>query len=79
MPPTRLEGGEDAPVARPRLEVELRRLPEGGASFILALKEEKSIGEAAAIACGQHPTFDLQANLAGLMAAGVIIGVRPPA
>jgi hypothetical protein len=77
VPPTRLEGGEDAFVARPCLEVELRRLPEGGASFLLALKEEKSIGEAAAIACGQHSSFDLQANLAGLIASGAIIGVTP--
>lgn len=77
VPPTRLEGGEDALVARPRLEVELRRLPKGGASFLLALKEEKSIGEAAAIACGQHPSFDLQANLAGLIAGGAIVGVTP--
>ena len=44
-------------------------------SFLLALKEEKSIGEAAAIAFGQHPAFDLEANLAGLIARGAIIGV----
>ena len=77
VPPSRLEGGEDALVARPRLEVELRRLPAGGAPFILALKEGKSIGEAAAIAFGKAPGFDLQANLAGLIAAGAIIGVHP--
>lgn len=62
-------------MARFRLEVELRRLPAGGAPFILALKEGKSIGEAAAIAFGKAPGFDLQANLAGLIAAGAIIGV----
>ena len=77
VPPTRLEGGEDALVLRPRLEVELRLLPEGGASFLLALKEEKSIGEAAAIAFGQASGFDLEANLAGLIAGGAIIGVTP--
>jgi hypothetical protein len=77
VPPARLEGGEDAIVARPRLEVELRRLPEGGASFLLALKEEKSIGEAAAITIEQASGFDLQVNLAGLIAGGAIIGVRP--
>ena len=64
-------------VARPLLDVELRLLPEGGASFILALKEERSIGEAAAIAFGQASGFDLQANLAGLIAGSAIIGVRP--
>jgi len=77
VPPTRLEGGEDALVVRPRLEVELRLLPEGGASFLLALKKEKSIGEAAAIAFGQASGFDLEANLAGLIAGGAIIGVTP--
>ncbi|MBC8013428.1 MAG: putative DNA-binding domain-containing protein [Methyloceanibacter sp.] len=77
VPPTRLEGGQDALVARPRLEVEMRRLPAGGAPFILALKEGKSLGEAATIAFGQASGFDLQANLAGLIAGGAIIGVRP--
>jgi hypothetical protein len=50
---------------------------KGGASFILALKEEKSIAEAGAIAFGQASGFDLQANLAELIAAGAIIGIRP--
>jgi hypothetical protein len=76
VPATQLEGGEDGLVARPRLEVELRRLPQGGASFILALKAEKSLGEATAIALGEAPGFDLEANLAGLIASGAIVGVR---
>lgn len=77
VPPARLEGGEDALVARPRLDVELRRLPASGAPFILALKEGQTIGEAAAAALARVPGFDLQANLAGLIASGAIIGVRP--
>jgi hypothetical protein len=76
VPTTRLEGGEDGLVARPRLNVELRLLPPGGASFILALKAEKSLGDAAATALGEAPGFDLEANLAGLIASGAIVGVR---
>lgn len=75
VPPTRLEGSEDALVVRSKLEVELQRLPQGGASFILALKAEKSLGEAAAIALDEAPGFDLEANLAGLLASGAVVGV----
>jgi len=75
VPPTRLAGREDALVARPRLEVEIRRLPEGGASFILALNEGRPIGEAATTALGEAPGFDLAANLAGLIGSGAIVAV----
>ena len=44
VPAARLEGREDALVARPKLEVEIRRLPHGGAPFILALREGKTLG-----------------------------------
>ena len=76
VPATRLELGEDALIVRPRLEVELRRLLQGGASFILALKAEKSLGEAATTALAEVPGFDLEANLAGLIASGAIVGVK---
>ena len=76
VPPTKVSGAEDALVARPRLEVEIRRLPKGGAAFILALKEGSPIGEAAAIALREAPEFDLEANLAGLITSGAIIGLR---
>jgi Putative DNA-binding domain len=75
VPPTKVSGAEDALVARPRLEVEIRRLPKGGAAFILALKEGSPIGEAAAIALREAPDFDLEANLAGLITSGAIIGL----
>ena len=60
---------------RPKLEVEIRRLPPGGASFVLALKEQKRLAEAASLALDRDPGFDLEANLAGLVASGAIIGV----
>lgn len=76
VPPTRLEaGGEDALVVRPHFDVEVRRLPEGGAPFILALKGRRTIGEACATALGEAPGFDLEANLAGLIGSGAIIGI----
>jgi hypothetical protein len=77
--PTRLEGSEDALVVRPRLEVELRRLPEGGASFVLALKDGNSLAEAAGIAFEKAPRFDLTANLTLLIASGAIVGLRAEA
>jgi hypothetical protein len=67
--------GEDALVIRPRLEVEVRRLPEGGGCFILALERGATIGEAAESAIGEAPAFDLAANLGGLMGCGAFIGV----
>lgn len=76
VPPTRLAGAEDALVARPRLEVEIRRLPQGGAAFILALKDGRLIGEAVTAALREAPEFELEVNLAGLMASGAIVGLR---
>jgi len=74
--PARLPAdGEDALVVRPKLDVEVRHLPEGGAAFVLALKEEASLQEAAARAMDEAPAFDLAANLAGLMGCGAVIGV----
>ncbi len=74
--PMQGKGAEDALVARPRLQVEIRRLTAGGARFILALKEGRSIGEAANAALTETPGFDLEANLAGLMVSGVITALR---
>ena len=51
--------GEDALVARPYLDVEVRALPPGGAAFLLALAKGLPLGEAAAIALAEDPEFDL--------------------
>ncbi|MBQ0817423.1 MAG: putative DNA-binding domain-containing protein [Methyloceanibacter sp.] len=69
-------GGEDALVARPKLDVEVRRLPEGGAVFVLALQGGASLHEAASSAMQDAPAFDLKANLAGLITSGAIVSVR---
>ncbi|MGK2921822.1 MAG: HvfC/BufC N-terminal domain-containing protein [Methyloceanibacter sp.] len=74
--PARLPAeGEDALVVRPNLEVEVRRLPSGGAHFVKALAEGATLLEAASRASGEAPAFDLEANLAGLMTSGVIVAV----
>ena len=65
VPPTQVAGAEDAMVARPRLEVEMRRLPEGGASFILALKAGRPIGEAPPPPCGRRPASTFRPILQG--------------
>lgn len=74
--PARLPAeGEDALVLRFKLEVEVRRLPQGGAAFVLALKKGASLQDAAGSAMVEAPEFDLAGNLAGLMARGAIVGV----
>jgi len=62
---------EDALVARPHLDVQVRTLPPGGAAFLLALAAGHSLGEAAAAALADHPDFDLTCNLAGLIGSGL--------
>jgi hypothetical protein len=74
--PARLSAqGEDALVLRPKLEVEARRLPKGGVAFVCALKEGATLQDAAGAAIEDAPAFDLETNLAGLMASGAIVGV----
>jgi hypothetical protein len=68
-------GSEDVLVTRSGLNVEIRRLPEGGAPFIIALKEGRTIGEAAILALREGSAFNLKANLARLMASGAIVAI----
>jgi hypothetical protein len=67
--------GEDALVVRPHLDVEVRLLPPGGAAFLRALGEGRSLGEAADAALADHLDFDLTGNLAGLIGGGLLCGV----
>jgi hypothetical protein len=74
--PARLPAdGEDALVVRPKLDVEVRRLPAGGAAFVLALKSGACLEQAAEQAAQEVAGFDLEANLAGLVVSGAIVGV----
>jgi hypothetical protein len=61
---------EDALVTRPALEVEVRQLPPGGAIFLSRLMTGESLGAAASAAFSESPSFDLSANIRGLLEAG---------
>jgi hypothetical protein len=64
-------GPEDALLTRPASEVVVRRLPPGGAVFLLRLIAGEPLGAAAAAALADSPEFDLPANIAGMIEAGV--------
>jgi hypothetical protein len=66
---------EDALVTRPALEVEVRRLPPGGAIFLGRLIGGDSLGAAASAAFSENPLFDLSANIRGLLEAGAFTAV----
>ncbi|WP_145716859.1 HvfC/BufC N-terminal domain-containing protein [Mesorhizobium tianshanense] len=61
---------EDALVTRPKLEVAVRQLPSGGAVFLTHLMSGEPLGAAASAAMADSSTFDLPANIAGVLAAG---------
>lgn len=66
---------EDALVTRSALEVEVRRLPPGGAIFLSRLMTGESLGAAASAAFSESPSFDLAANIRGLLEAGAFTTV----
>jgi hypothetical protein len=61
---------EDALVTRSALEVEVRQLPPGGAIFLSRLMSGESLDTAALAAFAESPSFDLPANIRGLLEAG---------
>jgi hypothetical protein len=69
-------GPEDALVTRPHLEVMVRLLPPGGAVFLIRLIAGEPLGRAAAAAVADSPEFDLPANIAGMLAAGVFTAMH---
>ncbi len=69
--------GEDALVVRPHFDVEIRKLPPGGAAFLLALVDGRPIGEAAEAGFADHAEFDLSRNLAGLIGLRLARNVIP--
>lgn len=70
--------GEDAVVARPHLDVSVRQLPPGGGAFLAALATGATLGDAAQTAAADHADFDLAANLAGLIGAGLAADLSSP-
>ena len=66
---------EDALLTRPGVEVEVRRLPAGGATFLSRLISGESLGAAASGAFSEGASFDLPANIRGLLEAGAFTTV----
>ena len=67
-------GGEHAPVRRSAGEVEVRATPQGGAAFVAGLAGGRALADAAEAATSVTPGFDLAANLAALIGAGLFVG-----
>ncbi|MFI5013833.1 MAG: DUF2063 domain-containing protein [Hyphomicrobiales bacterium] len=67
-------GGEDVLIIRPATEVEARAMPAGGAAFLQALAEGKTVTEALRAVMRADGCFDLAVNLAGSIGSGVFVG-----
>ena len=68
--------GEDGLVVRPRFDVEVMALPEGGGVFAEMLAAGRPLADAAAAAQEAHSFFDLSTNLANLLRAGAFTALN---
>jgi hypothetical protein len=75
--PLRSSTAEDALITRPDMEVAVRLLPPGGAAFLKNLIDGGTLGAAATTAFTETPLFDLSANIAGMIEAGVFTTIHP--
>lgn len=66
---------QDALITRPGFEVVVRHLPPGGAIFLERLISRATLGQAAASALEASASFDLAANIAGMIEAGVFAAI----
>jgi hypothetical protein len=67
---------EDGLITRPSFEVDVRRLPAGGAEFLSALIAGEKLGVAAGAALQASPSFDIGAAIAGMIEAGALTSVE---
>jgi hypothetical protein len=67
---------ESALVARPFNRVEVRRIPPGGYPFIRALSQGETVSAAIDATVAATPHFNIAVNLAFLIEANVVIGIR---
>jgi Putative DNA-binding domain len=74
--PLHSSAAEDALITRPDMEVTVRLLPPGGAAFLKSLIDGGALGAAAATASSETPAFDLAANIAGMIEAGVFTAIH---
>jgi hypothetical protein len=77
-PATRIESSnpQDTLITRPGMHVEVRELPPGAAAFLLGLLGGHTLSVAADEAMQASPAFDLAANLAGALQAGVFCSLQ---
>jgi hypothetical protein len=68
---------EDALVTRPDMDVEVRLLPPGHATFLASLIGGETLAEAASKALDETPSFDISAGIAGMVEAGVFTTLQP--
>jgi Putative DNA-binding domain len=68
---------ENALVTRPDMEVVVRLLPHGNATFLASLIDGATLAEATARALDETSSFDLSASIAGMIEAGVFTTLRP--
>lgn len=66
---------EDGLITRPDADVVVRHLSDASAVFLTSLAAGRPLGEAAASALQSSPSFDLAANIAGLIEAGAFVSV----
>jgi hypothetical protein len=66
---------QDALITRPGLEVVVRHLPPGGATFLACLISGQTLGQAVSAAFEASTAFDLPANIAGMIEAGVFTAI----
>lgn len=71
IPPMDADEPEDALITRPVGEVVVRHLGPGGATFLTRLIAGDTLGGAVATAMEEATTFDIPANIAGMLEAGV--------
>ncbi len=67
--------GEDVLVARPEMEVEMHRMPPGGAHFLNALLDGTELGHAASLAASVEG-FDLASNITTMLQARLITNIQ---
>jgi hypothetical protein len=67
----RSSAAEDALVTRPDMDVDVRLLPPGSATFLTSLIDGATLAEAASKALDETSSFDLSAGIAGMIEAGV--------
>jgi hypothetical protein len=68
---------ETALIARPSLDVEVWRLPEGGFEFLGALHDGDTVARAIERATLATAGFDLTACLTLLIGSGIAVGIQP--